>query len=368
MMRSTKRVKNRLLGAGTVAALTLTLATTGLAAQDQVTVLGSGTSDDLVAPPSSTCSSDALLLVPDVEFTSVAMPVGVPRLGVGAGLVTSYDIPDFPELASGVIDVVEIITFDAHTGRDAWPAQDNERVSVEFLLGGEVQASTDLTPDVADSVNSAWAITDLGEHDLPEGADGARLVAFNEALNTDSVVVASLCAVFEADDGPVADDTEVLGTTEEADAEAEEAAAEEAAAEEAAAEEAAAEEAAAEEAAAAAAAEEAAAEEAAAEEAAAEEEAAAQDADEDEEEVAADETFTFQELIDMAIENNNADGGVAQVTETDPVAAEEGAAGDQLAITGANEIAFAVIALGVIMLGVASKVQGKDPEDFIYDE
>ena len=40
MMRSTKRVKNRLLGAGTVAALTLTLATTGLAAQDQVTVLG----------------------------------------------------------------------------------------------------------------------------------------------------------------------------------------------------------------------------------------------------------------------------------------------------------------------------------------
>ena len=70
----------------------------------------------------------------------------------------------------------------------------------------------------------------------------------------------------------------------------------------------------------------------------------------------------------MAIENNNADGGVAQVTETDPVAAEEGAAGDQLAITGANEIAFAVIALGVIMLGVASKVQGKDPEDFIYDE
>ena len=339
MMRSTKRVKNRLLGAGTVAALTLTLATTGLAAQDQVTVLGSGTSDDLVAPPSSTCSSDALLLVPDVEFTSVAMPVGVPRLGVGAGLVTSYDIPDFPELASGVIDVVEIITFDAHTGRDAWPAQDNERVSVEFLLGGEVQASTDLTPDVADSVNSAWAITDLGEHDLPEGADGARLVAFNEALNTDSVVVASLCAVFEADDGPVADDTEVLGTTEEADAEAEEAAAEEAAAEEAAAEE-----------------------------AAAEEEAAAQDADEDEEEVAADETFTFQELLDMAIENNNADGGVAQVTETDTVAAEEGAAGDQLAITGANEIAFAVIALGVIMLGVASKVQGKDPEDFIYDE
>ena len=364
MMRSTKRVKNRLLGAGTVAALTLTLATTGLAAQDQVTVLGSGTSDDLVAPPSSTCSSDALLLVPDVEFTSVAMPVGVPRLGVGAGLVTSYDIPDFPELASGVIDVVEIITFDAHTGRDAWPAQDNERVSVEFLLGGEVQASTDLTPDVADSVNSAWAITDLGEHDLPEGADGARLVAFNEALNTDSVVVASLCAVFEADDGPVADDTEVLGTTEEADAEAEEAAAEEAAAEEAAAEESAAA-AAAEEAAA----EEAAAEEAAAEEAAAaEEEAAAQDADEDEEEVAADETFTFQELLDMAIENNNADGGVAQVTETDPVAAEEGAAGDQLAITGANEIAFAVIALGVIMLGVASKVQGKDPEDFIYDE
>ena len=354
MMRSTKRVKNRLLGAGTVAALTLTLATTGLAAQDQVTVLGSGTSDDLVAPPSSTCSSDALLLVPDVEFTSVAMPVGVPRLGVGAGLVTSYDIPDFPELASGVIDVVEIITFDAHTGRDAWPAQDNERVSVEFLLGGEVQASTDLTPDVADSVNSAWAITDLGEHDLPEGADGARLVAFNEALNTDSVVVASLCAVFEADDGPVADDTEVLGTTEEADAEAEEAAAEEAAAEEAAAEEAAAEE--------------AAAAAAAAEEAAAEEEAAAQDADEDEEEVAADETFTFQELLDMAIENNNADGGVAQVTETDPVAAEEGAAGDQLAITGANEIAFAVIALGVIMLGVASKVQGKDPEDFIYDE
>ena len=112
----------------------------------------------------------------------------------------------------------------------------------------------------------------MGEYSLPDGADEARVVHFNEADNTDSVVAASLCAEFTATDDP---------------------------------------------------------------------DAALQDEDEDEDEDE-DQVFTLEELLEQ-----NAEGG-------------------ELALTGANEIAFAVIALGVMVLGLAAKVQGKDPEDFKY--
>ena len=288
----TKRTRRKAAAASSVTLLALTMFA-GTAGAQTVTELGSGSSDELVAPPAPNCSADALELVPQVSFTSVGVPIDAERLGVGAGLVETTEIEDFPELEAGVIEITEIITYDGHTGREGWPAQDNERVAIEFLLDGDVVVTTEFTPDVADNVNAAWAETNLGEYELPEGADAANIVHFGEANNTDSVVVASLCAEFTQVD------TEVLGQTEDADAD--------------------------------------------------EDDAAEDDAGDDD--AAADDDegpFTLQELIDRGINGQ---------------AGTEGPDGDELALTGANEIAFAVIALGVLTLGVAAKVRSTDPED-----
>ena len=303
-MRFTKRTPGKALTSGMVAVLVLVLLAGVAAAQGTVTELGQGSSDDLVAPPSPSCDADALELIPEVSFTSLAQPIGVPRLGVGNGLVTEYDIPDFPELEPGVIDVVEIITFDAFTGRSGWPPQDNESVAIEFLLDGEVQATTDFTPDLEDEVSAAWAQTDLGEHDLDNGADAARIIHFNESSNSDSVVVSSLCAVFTADDAPVDEDTAGDDDADTDDTDTDDTDDEDA--------------------------------------------ATAGDDDDD------PESLTLAELIEQNA-NNDDDG-----------AADEGVDGDELALTGANEIAFVIIALGVILFGIAMKVQGQDPEELTY--
>ena len=279
MIRSTGDIHKKVFATGAIAALSLGLLGGVAGAQGIVSIIDEGSSEELVAPPSPSCEAGQLELIPETSFTTVGVPIDVPRLGVGAGLSTEYEIPDFEALGAGVIDIVEIITFDAHTGRSGWPAQDNESVAIEFLLDGDVQVTTEFTPDVEDSVNAAWVLSSLGEYELPEGADAARVVHFNEADNTDSVVAASLCAVFTE-----AAEVEVAGETEEADEDGEDA-------------------------------------------------ALAQD-DEPE--------LTFQELLDQNAE------------------------GDELALTGANEIAFAIIAIGVLTLGVAAKVQSKDPEDFKY--
>ena len=182
--------------AASAAALLMLTMFAGAAGAQTVTPLGDGSSDDLVAPPSPTCPAGALILIPEVSFTSVGVPVGAERLGVGSGLVESFEIEDFPELDPGVIEISEIITYDAHAGRSNWPTQDNERVAIEFLLDGDVVVTTEFTPDVADGVNAAWAETNLGEYELPDGADAARVIHFGEANNSDSVTVASLCAEF----------------------------------------------------------------------------------------------------------------------------------------------------------------------------
>jgi len=269
MKRSTGQ-KSRILAIPALVALVLTTVLTGLAGAQ--TVLDEGSSSDLVAPPSPSCSDDAIVLIEEVEFTESGMPADptvAPRLGVSEALVTSFDIEDFDGVDAGVVEVTEIITFDAHTGRSLWPAQDNERVALEFLLDGEVEAITDFTPDIEDGVNSAWVVSNLGEYSLPNGADAVRVVHFNEENNNDSLVVSALCIEFT--EGDV-------------------------------------------------------------------------DADDEEEE-----SLTLAELIERAQENNG-----------------EGPDGDELALTGANEVAFGVIALGIILFGVAFKVQSQDPDDLRY--
>ncbi len=235
------------------------------------TILDQGSSDDLVAPPAPDCATGSIVLVEEVSFTAAGSPIEAPVLGVGNGLETELELSDFDEVDPGILEITEIITYDAHTGRALWPVQDNERVAIEFLLDGEVVGATDFTPDLEDGVNSAWVVAELGEVELAEGADEARIVHFNEANNNDSVVVASACATFSADDGLEAND------------------------------------------------------------------------DED------GETLTLAELI----ERNAADN-------------DEGPDGDELAMTGANEIAFAVIALGVIIFGIAFKIQSQDPEQLTF--
>lgn len=279
-MRFNERTTGKALITGSIAALALVLFAGMAGAQSTVIELSNGSSDELIAPPSPDCSADALVLIPEVSFTSVGVPIDTERLGMGRGLVDSIDIEDFDELDAGVIDITQIITYDGHTGRAGWPAQDNERVAIEFLLDGEVQATTGFTPDVADRVNAAWVVADLGEVELPEGADAARIVHWGEESNDDSVVVASLCAEFTAADADDAVETDV--DDEEVD----------------------------------------------------DEEADDEDTEE----------LTLAELIER-----NTGGGQ-----------------DELALTGANEIAFGVIAIGIILFGIAMKVQGQDPDELIW--
>lgn len=225
------------------------------------TITDQGTSEDLVAPPSPNCPVGAITLVSEVEFTSAGSPIDAPILGVGDGLETSLDIDGFVGVEAGTIDIIEIITYDAHTGRALWPAQDNESVALEFSLDGDVVARSEFTPDLDDGVNSAWVVSSLGEVGLAEGADAVRIVHFNQENNNDSVVVASACATFTPGDV---------------------------------------------------------------------------------------ETLTLGERIEMG-------------TGVDAEADSEGSDGEQLAVTGANEIAFAIIALGVMIFGIAFKIQGQDP-------
>ena len=265
----TKRTGRKTAAASAISLLALTMFA-GTAGAQTVTELGSGSSDELVAPPAPNCGADALELIPQVSFNESAIPIDALRLGVGAGLVETTEIEDFEEIGSGVIEITEIITFDGHTGREGWPAQDNERVAIEFLLDGDVVVTTEFTPDVADNVNAAWTETNLGEYELPDGADAANIVHFGEEGNTDSVTVASLCAEFTEIDA------EVLGQTEDADADEDDAA------------------------------------DADADDA---DDAAADDDDDDG-------SFTLQELIDRGINGDTAGDGAA---------AGEGANGDELA-------------------------------------
>lgn len=269
-MLSTRRMK-KIVALPSLIFLLMTIFAGTAGAQ---TIIDEGSSSELVAPPSPECSADAIVLVQEVSFTDGGSPIDAPVFGVGAGLEVSFDLEDFEELDAGVLEITEIITFDGHTGRELWPEQANERVALEFLLDGDVVATTDFTPDIEDGVNAAWVVANLGQVELEDGADAARIVHFNDG-NNNSVVVSSACAEFVDGDDVDADD----------------------------------------------------------------------DADEDD-----TEELTLAELI----ERNSGIQGL------------EGPDGDALAVTGANEIAFAVIALGVITFGVAFKIQSQDPEDLTF--
>jgi hypothetical protein len=178
-----------------LSALVLLVFTTTVGAEDNVRIIGSGTADELVPPPSPTC--DDLVLITEVTFSPDGVPIDIPRFGVGPDLITVYDVPGFQAVGPGVIILDEVITYDAHRGRDIWAAQPNERVRIEFLLNGVSQVTTPFTPDLPDGTLAAWLDIDMGRYDLPNGADTMRIHHFNDPGNTDSVVVSALCGHHE---------------------------------------------------------------------------------------------------------------------------------------------------------------------------
>jgi hypothetical protein len=194
-------------------ALALLLLVIPAGAQDGIKVIGSGGSDELVAPPSPTC--DDLVLLSEVTFSEAGVPLSIPRMGVGDGLVTSYDVPNFEPVGAGTLVLDEVITFDGHVGRDIWPAQPNERVQFEFLLDGVSQVITPFTPDLPDDTLSAWLDLDMGAYQLPNGADALRILHYNDPGNTDSVVVSALCGrLLDPDDEVPGPDPTVAPTTD----------------------------------------------------------------------------------------------------------------------------------------------------------
>ena len=199
-----------------MSAVVLVLASTP-AAGETVPATSSGTSDELVAPPSlSSCNNTAFL--PSIAFEADGTPIGVPRLGVGPGLVTSFEISISP-LGPGTISLDEVITYDGHAERDTLSAQPDEKVRIEFLLDGNVQAVTRLTPDVPDSTLSAWVTSDLGSHDLPNGANALRVVHSSAQTGQNSVVISAICGSHTPVDAPAAATPPVCDTaTDGADA------------------------------------------------------------------------------------------------------------------------------------------------------
>ncbi|MFT7474731.1 MAG: hypothetical protein ACI81L_001660 [Verrucomicrobiales bacterium] len=178
-----------------LSALVLLVFTTTAGADDDIRIIDSGTADELVAPPSPAC--DDLVLITEVTFSPDGVPIDIPRFGVGPDLVIVYDVPGFEAVGPGAIILDEVITYDAHRGRDIWAAQANERVRLEFLLNGVSQVMTPFTPDLPDGTLGSWLVIDMGTYDLPNGADTMRIHHFNNPGNTDSVVVSALCGRHE---------------------------------------------------------------------------------------------------------------------------------------------------------------------------
>ena len=185
----------RLLGvlciAGAIALLTFSAPASAQAANASVSFTSSGGADDLQPPPAASCND--LVFLNNISLNENGVPIGAPRLGVGPGLVISFEVPDFTPLGPSQVTLNEVITYDGHAGRDTATAQLNEQVRLEFLLNGEVQATTPFTPDVEDNRLSAWTEVSLGSYDLPNGADGLRVVHYNNPPKTDSVVISAIC-------------------------------------------------------------------------------------------------------------------------------------------------------------------------------
>lgn len=186
----------------------MVLSATPVGAQDGVRIIRSGGDDELMPPPDASC--DDLVFITEVSFDPAGNPIDIPRFGSGPDLVRVFDIPDFEPVGPGILLLDEVIVYDGHIGRAIWDAQLNEQVRFEFLLDGEVQATTPLTPDVPDGQRTGWHILDMGGYELPNGADTLRIVHWGESPEVNSLVVSALCGHLE----PFSEVQETTTTTE----------------------------------------------------------------------------------------------------------------------------------------------------------
>ena len=191
-----------------VGTATMALSHSAVGAQSGVVVIGSGGSDELLPPPSSTC--DDLVFITEVSFDAEGNPIDIPRFGSTPDLTQVFDVPGFEAVGTGVVVLNEVITYDGHFGRVIGPAQLREQVYFEFLLDGVSQATTPLTPDVPDSQRTGWVDIDMGTYEVPNGADTLRIHHVGgDPAEINSVVVSALCGRFEESDV----DDEVTSTT-----------------------------------------------------------------------------------------------------------------------------------------------------------
>lgn len=178
------------LFAASVVATIVLFAAAPVGAQEGVRVLGSGGSDDLVPPPSPTCSD--LVFITEVSFDAAGNPIDIPRFGSTPDLVQVFDVPGFDPVGPGNLRLDEVIVYDGHVGRDVWASQLEEQVWFEFLLGGVQQARTPNTPDLPDGQRTGWHDLDMGSYELPNGADTLRIRHVGGS-SVNSLVVSALC-------------------------------------------------------------------------------------------------------------------------------------------------------------------------------
>ncbi len=154
-----------------------------------------GTSEDVVRPPGPSCA-DPIYTTPAVlDANGYNQSV---RLGDGSNeLPVTLAIPG-QTFEAGAVSLDEVITWDSHIDRETNTDQLNERVVIDFLLNGAVVGTSDASPDLADGVDSAWEISNLGVVNLPDGADAVNLRHVAGTTQINSVVVTSVCVTFVA--------------------------------------------------------------------------------------------------------------------------------------------------------------------------
>ncbi len=190
-MQNTHRLPQVLLVALASLALILGFAPTA----GSQTLIDSGTSTDpTVLPPDPNCGDPIPVSVLTGDESNSLSP---PRFGIGGGMVPTAEVSI--DLPAGRYRI-ESVTVDRYDIRATTGLQANEQVRLRFFSGATEQDVTPYTVDLADGFEAAWAVSDLGIVELPDGAD--RIVVehygHDNAINSpDSLKVSSICAFLE---------------------------------------------------------------------------------------------------------------------------------------------------------------------------
>lgn len=149
-----------------------------------------------LAPAPAACAGSLMQMDGKID-PDTGRNVSPVRMGTAPDLAWFYTVPNLT-FEAGTVSLSQVITWDAYLNRTATGVQPAERVRFEFFNGGQHVASTGFTADLADGVESAHAIADLGTVTLPEGSDEVRIVHHDWVSLTsteNSLVVTAACFV-----------------------------------------------------------------------------------------------------------------------------------------------------------------------------